>query len=153
MRTAKPEDVEILKRLIYKTIDACYSGIYPCEAIDYFKDYHNTENILKDILKGHCLILTCGREMIGTGTLLGSNARRVFIKPLYQKMGLGKKIMLGLEEKAVEEKVRIIDLDASLVAYPFYRTLGYQTQAEEVIPVKNGQNLRYYKMVKNLEID
>ena len=26
------------------------------------------------------------------------------------------------EEKAVEEKIRIMDLDASLVAYPFYRT-------------------------------
>ncbi|MHC1755541.1 MAG: GNAT family N-acetyltransferase [Methanosarcina sp.] len=140
-----------MKKLIDETIDACYSGIYPCEAIDYFKEYHNTENILNDILKGHCLILTCGIELIGTGTLFGSNARRVFIKPVYQKMGFGKRIMKGLEEKAVEEKIRIMDLDASLVAYPFYRSLGYQTQAEEVIPVKNGQNLRYYKMVKDLK--
>lgn len=58
--------------------------------------------------------------------------------------------MHRLEEKAVEKGVRIMDLDASLVAYPFYRILGYETQTEEVIPVKNGQNLRYYKMVKKL---
>ncbi|WP_255680473.1 hypothetical protein [Methanosarcina sp. DH2] len=32
-----------MKRLIYETIDACYSDIYPCEAVDYFKEYHNTE--------------------------------------------------------------------------------------------------------------
>jgi GNAT superfamily N-acetyltransferase len=115
------------------------------------KSTHNTEKILNDILKGYCLILTCGGELIGTGTFFGSNARRVFIKPVYKKMGFGKRIMKGLEEKAVEDRVRIMDLDASLVAYPFYRSLGYQTQAEEVIPVKNWQNLRYYKMVKDLK--
>lgn len=106
METAKPEDIETLERLIYETIDAYYSDIYPCKAVDYFKEYQNTENILNDVLKEYCLILTCGKEIIGTGTLLDSNARRVFIKLLYQKVGLGKRVMHGLEDKAVEEGVR-----------------------------------------------
>lgn len=150
MRIAEPEDSDSLKELINETIDTCYFLIYPQEAIDYFKDYHNRANIINDILEGYCLILTSGKEFIGTGTLFGSNARRVFIKPAYQNMGLGKRIMYGLEEKAVEKGVRMVDLDASLVAYPFYRALSYETQVEDVIPVKNGQNLRYYKMVKKL---
>jgi len=150
MRIAKPQDADSLRELINETIGTCYFHIYPQEAIDYFKDYHNRENIVNDILEGHCLILTSGEEFIGTGTLLGSNARRVFVKPGYQNMGLGKRIMYGLEEKAVEKGVRIMDLDASLVAYPFYRALGYEAQAEDVISVKNGQNLRYYKIVKKL---
>ncbi|MGB9939594.1 GNAT family N-acetyltransferase [Methanosarcina sp.] len=150
MRIAEPQDADSLRELINETIDTCYFSIYPKEAIDYFKEYHNRTNIVNDILEGHCLILFSGEELIGTGTLLGSNARRVFIKPEYQKMGLGKKIMYGLEEKAVEKGIRIMDLDASLVAYPFYRTPSYETQAEDVIPVKNGQSLRYYKMVKKL---
>jgi hypothetical protein len=58
--------------------------------------------------------------------------------------------MYGLEEKAVEKGVRIMDLDASPVAYSFYRALGYEKQAEDVIPMKDGQSLRYYKMVKKL---
>lgn len=150
MRIAEPEDADSLRKLINETIDTCYFHVYPQEAIDYFKDYHNRANIINDILEGHCLILTSGEEFIGTGTLFGSNARRVFIKPTYQNMGLGRRIMNGLEEKAVEKGVRIVDLDASLVAYPFYRALSYETQAEDVIPVKNGQNLRYYKMIKKL---
>jgi predicted N-acetyltransferase YhbS len=150
MRIAEPQDADSLRELINETIDTCYFRIYPQEAIDYFKDYHNRENIVNDILEGHCLILATGEEFIGTGTLLGSNARRVFVKPVSQNMGLGKRIMYGLEEKAVEKGVRIIDLDASLVAYSFYRALGYETQAEDTIPVKNGQSLRYYKMVKEL---
>lgn len=150
MRIAEPQDAEFLRELINETIDICYFRVYPQEAIDYFKDYHNLTNIGNDILEGYCLILAAGEKLIGTGTLLGSNARRVFVKPEYQNMGLGKRIMYGLEEKAVEKGVRIIDLDASLVAYPFYRLLGYETQAEDVIPVKNGKGLRYYKMVKKL---
>lgn len=130
----------------------CYSGTYSCEAIDYFKEYNNTESILNDIFKGHFLILTRGEEIIGTGTLLGSNVRRVFVKPEYQNMGLGKRIMNKLEKEALEEKVRIMDLHASLTAHSFYTALGYQVQSEEVVQVKNGQNLRYYIMVKNLDI-
>ncbi|HEY3361700.1 MAG TPA: GNAT family N-acetyltransferase [Methanosarcina sp.] len=150
MRTAGTQDADSLEKLVNETIDTCYFGIYPQEAIDYFKDYHNRENIFNDILKGYCLILAIGEEFIGTGTLLGSNARRVFVKSAYQKMGFGKKIMYRLEEKAVEKGVRIIDLDASLVAYPFYKALGYETQTEDTIPVKNGQSLGYYKMTKEL---
>jgi len=150
MKIAEPQDADSLRELVNETIDTCYFHVYPQEAIDYFKDYHNRLNIVKDILEGYCLILTSREEFIGTGTLLGSNARRVFVKPKYQKMGLGKRIMHKLEEKAMEKGVRIIDLDASLGAYPFYRTLGYETQTEEMTPVKNGQNLRYYKMVKKL---
>lgn len=152
MRAAKPEDIEELKTLIYGTIDECYSGTYSCEAIDYFKEYNNTGSILNDILKGHFLVITCGKEIIGTGTLLGSNIRRIFVKPEYQNMGLGKRIMHELEKEALEEKVRIMDLHASLTAHSFYIALGYQVQSEEVVQVKNGQNLRYYIMVKNLEI-
>lgn len=152
MRAAKPEDIEELKKLVYETIDMCYSGAYSCEAIEYFKEYNSTENILDDILKGYFLVLTCGEEIIGTGTLMGSNIRRIFVKPEYQNMGLGKRIMHELEKEALEEKVRIMDLHASLTAHSFYMALGYQVQSEEVVQIKNGQNLSYYIMVKNLEI-
>ncbi len=150
MRIAESQDADPLKELINETIDTCYFRIYPQEAIDYFKDYHNRANIVNDILEGHCLILTTEEEFIGTGTLLGSNAKRVFVKPMYQNMRFGKRIMYGLEEKAVEKGIRKIDMDASLVAYPFYKALGYEAQMEDIIPVKNGQSLRYYKMVKEL---
>lgn len=150
MRIAEPQDADSLRELINETIDTCYFSVYPKEAIDYFKEYHNRTNIVNDILEGHCLTLVSGEEFIGTGTLLGSNTRRVFIKPGYQKMGLGKRIMYELEEKAAGKGIRIMDLDASLVAYPFYRVLGYETQAADAIPMKNGQSLRYYKMVKKL---
>jgi hypothetical protein len=85
MRIAEPQDADSLRKLIYETLDTCYFRIYPQKAIDYFKDYHNQANIVNDILDGHCLILASEEELVGTGALLGSNARRVFVKPAYQK--------------------------------------------------------------------
>jgi hypothetical protein len=105
MREAEPQDTKSLRKLTCETIDTCYFRIYPQEAIDFFKDYHNQENIVNDILEGHCLILASVKEFVGTGTLLGSNVRRVFIKPVYQNMGLGKRIMYGLGEKAVKKEL------------------------------------------------
>lgn len=47
--------------------------------------------------------------------------------------------MHGLEENALEEKVQIMDLSASIVAHSFDLDIGYQTQTEEVIPVKKSK--------------
>ncbi|MGA9189948.1 MAG: GNAT family N-acetyltransferase [Methanosarcina sp.] len=157
MRIAESQDVESLRELIHKTIDKCYFFVYPQEAIDYFKDYHNRTNILNDIFEGHCLILACRQELIGTGTLLGSNARRVFVKPEYQKMGLGKRIMDGLEEKAMENGVRIMDLDASLVA-SFLQVSGIQNtgrgcdSSEKWTKLKILQNGEKLKRLAKLHI-
>ena len=77
LREFKHEDLEAVKRLIYKTIEISYSDIYPEEAIEYF-----------------------------------------------------------------------LDLSASIVSKRFYDSLGYVTQKEDYIPVRNNQKLIYYEMAK-----
>jgi len=58
---------------------------------------------------------------------LKTNIRRVFIDNRFQGQGLGKLIMKKLEEKALEQGQKIVDLLASLVAKKFYDYLGYIT--------------------------
>ena len=88
-------------------------------------------------------------KIIGTGTLLNTNIRRVFVDPSYQHQGLGKIIMRNLEEKALEVGINILDLSSSLVSKRFYDSLGYITQTEDYIDVGNNQKLYYYTMIKN----
>lgn len=99
MREAEPQDAKYLRELICETIDAYYFRIYPQEAIDFFKDYHNREKIVNDILEGHCLILASVKEFVGTGTLLGSNARRVFISLYIKTWDLGRESCTDLKKK------------------------------------------------------
>jgi GNAT superfamily N-acetyltransferase len=137
-----------VKRLTYKTIEVSYSDVYPEEAIEYFKDYHSEEYILNDARDGYTIILDFSGKIIGTGTLLGTNIRQVFIDPSYQYRGFGKLVMHKLEEQAFANEICILDLSASLVSKRFYDSLGYVTQKEDYIPVRNKQKLIYYAMVK-----
>lgn len=148
LREFTREDLETVKRLIYKTIDISYHEVYPEEAIEYFKDYHSEEHILNDARVGYTIILDFSEKIIGTGTLLGMNIRRVFIDPSYQRRGFGKLVMHKLEEQAFANGISILDLSASLVSKRFYDSLGYVTQKGDYIPVRNKQKLSYYAMVK-----
>jgi len=145
------EDLEAVKRLIYKTIDVSYHEIYPKKAIEYFNDCHSEEHILGDAREGYTIILEFNGKIIGTGTLSGTNIRRVFIYPSYQYNGLGKLVMRNLEEHAFVNGISILNLSASLVSKRFYDSLGYIIQKEDYIPVKNKQKLSYYAMVKKLD--
>ena len=150
MRQLKHEDIESVFGLIQNTIDVSYYGVYPTEAIEFFKDYHSAEHIISDAATGYTIVAECNGEILGTGTLLGTNIRRVFVRPLHQHRGIGKLIVQELEIKASTEKSATLDLEASLVSRQFWELLGFVAQREEYIPVQNGQKLHYCKMVKTL---
>ena len=139
-----------VKDLICNTIDVCYSSAYPKEAVWFFKDWHCDENVLKDANEGDTIVLEKDSRIIGTGTIVGDEIKRVFIEPTFQKNGFGKLIMRKLEEKALLHGVSIVKLDASLPSKRFYDSLGYVTIEETFLEVENGKRLDYYKMEKLL---
>jgi GNAT superfamily N-acetyltransferase len=100
LRIFEPADIEPVYILVMGTIDKSYTGVYPEEAIRFFKQYHCKENIYDDYLNGYTIIAELEREIVGTGTLLGANIRRVFVNKCYQGHGLGKLIMKKLENRA-----------------------------------------------------
>jgi len=78
IREFNKEDLRSVYRLIQHTIDTSYHEAYPREAIAFFKDYHSKEHILDDAATGYTVVAECNCEVLGTGTLLGINIRRVF---------------------------------------------------------------------------
>jgi citrate lyase synthetase len=153
-REFRDNDLKKVQELIYKTIDISYAGVYSKEAIKFFKKYHSEENIKQDAYKGYTIVLEeiNQEKIIGTGTLLGTNVRRVFIDPLYQFKGYGKQIMKYLEESANQnDEINVIDLDSSLVSKKFYDSLGYKTIREDFIMVENSKKLEYYRMEKKIK--
>ena len=143
-------DVDDVKLLVYQTIHACYPAAYPKEAIELFKQYHSEQHILQNARDGYTIVLEAHGNIIGTGTLLGTNVRRVFVHPRFQRKGFGKLIMRKLEERAAGQGIGVLDLSSSLVSKRFYDDLGYVTEKQDYIPVANGKRLIYYAMVKTL---
>ncbi len=151
VREFSKEDLSPLRRLITRTIDASYGGVYPTEAIEFFKDYHSEQQILGDATAGYTVVAEHGTVIVGTGTLSGTNIRRVFVDPRHQHRGAGKLIVRELAERASIENSPALDLEASLPSVRFWESLGFVVVRDDHIAVKNGQKLRYFKMVKTLD--
>ena len=152
IRKFNEEDLRSVYRLIQHTIDTSYHEAYPREAIEFFEGYHSKEHILNDAATSYTVVAECKFEVLGTGTLLGINIRRVFVSPLYQHKGTGKLIVRELERKASLDKLTTLDLEASLVSRQFWESLGFLVEREDYVPVSNNQKLSYYKMVKTLNV-
>jgi N-acetylglutamate synthase-like GNAT family acetyltransferase len=158
IRRFRRSDLPSVKELIDNTIDICYPADpsaplragYPKEAIQYFKQYHCDENILKGSAKGWTIVLENNTRVIGTGTIINNHIMRVFVNPKFQKRGLGKLIMNKLEDKAISSGARKVNLDASLPSKTFYDSLGYKTCEKTYVKLENNKKLHYYKMNKEL---
>lgn len=151
IRKFKKADLAEVKSLIYKTIDICYSGLYCSEAMKFFKDWYCDERILKEAKEGHTVVLLKNNQIIGTGTIVDDEIRRVFVEPAFQGLGFGRLIIRKLEEKAISLGIGIIKLDASIPSKKFYDSLGYVMLEETFLEVENNKRLDFYKMEKSLK--
>lgn len=142
-------DLEQLWSLVSRTIDACYPPFYTPLVIDFFKKYHRRENILRDADRGWTVVLEDMGKIVATGTLVGTNIRRVFVDTGCQRRGFGKGIMREIEGKAVDAGLKYVDLDASLFAKNFYLDLRYVILKHGEYPLTKEDILGYYKMAKS----
>jgi GNAT superfamily N-acetyltransferase len=149
-RAFQSSDLIAVKSLVQITIDACYSKVYPKEAVQFFKDWHCDERILKDAKEGYTILLYEDTRIVGTGTIVDNHVMRVFVDPAFQRRGFGKLIMRKLEERAVSTGIDVVKLDASLPSKTFYDSLGYITLERAFLEVENNRRLDFYKMEKAL---
>lgn len=149
-RAFQLSDLIAVKSLIQITIDACYPKVYPKEAVQFFKDWHCDEKILKDAKEGYTILLHKGTRIVGTGTIVDDQVMRVFVAPAFQRRGFGRLIMRKLEERAVSAGIDVVKLDASLPSKTFYDSLGYIVLEKAFREVENNKRLDFYKMEKTL---
>jgi GNAT superfamily N-acetyltransferase len=150
LRKFKKADLAEVKNLIDKTINACYRRVYCAEAMQFFKDWHCDDRILADAEGGYTVIAKQGGQVIGTGTIVGSEIKRVFVDPAFQNRGLGRLIMRELEGRAISAGIDTVTLDASLPSKKFYDLLDYVTLEKTFREVENGERLNFYRMEKRL---
>jgi GNAT superfamily N-acetyltransferase len=150
IRDFRRTDLPALKSLIHQTITTCYPGHYCAEAVRFFVVYHDEEAILRDANRGLTAVLDRTGRILGTGTLVGDEIKRVFVAPAVQGRGFGRRIMRHLEEAAARQGIKTVRLDASLPSKPFYERLGYVATEAASLPVDNGRRLDFFKMQKTL---
>lgn len=150
IRTLREADVMSLKSMIHRTIAFCCPGHYCTEAVQFFMNYHDEPAIRRDAWAGCTVVLEEAGRPIGTGTLVGDEIKRVFVHPMAQGRGAGRRIVEYLEETARLLGITTVRLDASLPAKPFYDSLGYVVRENAFRPLDNGRRLDYFKMQRSL---
>jgi ribosomal protein S18 acetylase RimI-like enzyme len=150
LRLFLPGDLESVRVLIHRTIDACYTGVYPPRAVAFFKEVHSAGNILTRSRRGEMFVVEREGTPVATGSITGGEISGVFVDPAFQHAGIGARLMLALERRAVEKGLEEVVLDVSLPSRGFYERLGYAITETCAIDVGEGQRLHYWKAKKRL---
>ncbi len=134
--------------LIVETVKSCYFEYYPKEAVDFFISYHSKEAIKND--SENVIILKADDNIIGTGTLVDTEIKRVFVLPQYHGRGFGRIIMNHLENEALHKGYKLTELHSSLFAKKFYNKIGYKMFKLGKTEVGNNEVLYFQRMAKPL---
>ena len=143
-------DLVPVHRLIHRTIDSCYTEVYPPRAVQFFKKFHSEEEILARSQNGKILVIEQDGKLIATGTLVGGDIFGVFVLPEFQHYGCGRALMGELENRAKAKGCPELELSVSLPSRGFYEGLGYQMMEQDSIDVGEGQRLNFWKARKSL---
>ncbi|MDR2928622.1 MAG: GNAT family N-acetyltransferase [Cytophagaceae bacterium] len=144
------EHTETMYDLIKRTLTGTYSSIYNTDFIDYFLSYNEPCNILSDSKNGHSVLCFSNRLLIGTGCVVNTNIRRVFVLPEYQRNGIGAHIVKYLEDKVKKNGLSFVELYAMLPVVEFYKKLCYTELFDCIYKTSDGNPVNYMRMIKLL---
>jgi len=151
IREFREDDVEKITQLIHRTIDVCYTNVYPSRAVEFFKRFHSRDGILERSRKGATLVAERNGRVIGTGAIVDNEIYGVFVEPKIQGHGHGGAIMRALETRAIAKGHIEVILSVSLPSRKFYESLGYEILQEAYRDVGEGQRLDFWKAKKALQ--
>ena len=147
---AKINEVSDIKKLLYITWVATYTGLFSQEAIDKItSEWHSIRLLKEQILDSNRLFLVAkeGGKIVGmcnTASFTNKenriNIQRLHIDPKYQRKGIGTTLI----NKVLEAfpKTNKIDLEVEKQnkrAISFYKKDGYKTVGEKVFEVQGVQ--------------
>ncbi len=134
VRNFKPKDAEAVSFVIRETIRVSNSSDYPLEQLTPLIEYFSPEKVLRLNEKRHCLVAEVDNQIVGTVAIEDSCLVTFFVLPKYQRTGIGTRLLRAIEKIAVENKIKLIKLEASITGTSFYEKFGYRRTGF----VKNG---------------
>jgi GNAT superfamily N-acetyltransferase len=98
------------------------------------------------------LIAEIGGRVVGIGAAVFENLelRACYVDPAASRKGVGSALVKEIERAAREQRVPRLDLDSSVTAECFYRTVGYEVVERGEHFLGNGQRMACVRMRKEL---
>lgn len=127
IRPAGPTDAEALSALILHTVRISNAADYDADTITAISRNFTPALVLekmasRDVFVAH----TVSGDICGTVSLGNGKLHSLFVDPDFQRNGLGRRLVVHLEQHARTTGLTDLHLSSSLTARPFYARLGYR---------------------------
>ncbi|HNT77774.1 MAG TPA: GNAT family N-acetyltransferase [Anaerolineae bacterium] len=151
IRSFEPEDAEGLSQLIIQNLRQVNSQDYSTEAIEALIPSYTPEKLIELAGQQLTLVSVMGDEVVGTATLDCDRVRNVFVEVALHQKGIGRELMLAIEDHARQRRFKKLFLLSGLSAQGFYQKLGY-TIVKRFDNDLNGIPLPVVQMEKDLGV-
>ncbi|EZP26409.1 GNAT family N-acetyltransferase [Pseudomonas sp. RIT288] len=151
IRRATPDDARIafeIRRLAIR--QQCVGAYSQQQMLDWIQGA--AEDGYDTLMEKHFYLGCIEGEAVATG-MLDLDYREIgaiFIRPDFMQRGLGRRVLVFLEDLARDLGLTEVCLDATLNAVDFYRRCGYVGEESAVYQSPSGLRLACVPMVKTL---
>lgn len=153
VRDAHERDTLSVIRVHFDSVHYVASKDYPIEILDEWSPPVSEERIKKFLSNGADvkLVAELNGDIVGFGELLTKKNQlgAVYVSSSAIGQGIGRTIVMCLEEIAKQKGVPFLQMESSVTASPFYQKIGYQVLAHGVHVLDSGQTMSCVKMRKD----
>ncbi|NMZ15307.1 GNAT family N-acetyltransferase [Pseudomonas proteolytica] len=127
VRLAQASDAEGISQVILAALHSSNAGDYPADVIARVASNFTPQAVLHLLARRTVLVAIRDQMIVATAALDANVVRSVFVNPALQGQGIGRQLMVDIEQRAREAGVTVLSVPSSLTAEPFYTKLGFHT--------------------------
>ena len=130
IRRATADDSQAVHEIVLRALRETNARDYPASVIDRLV-LALPERVASNLDTWHAFVAIVNGRIVGTASLSGYTVKSVFVHPDYQRSGVGTKLMRAVENAAVAQSIRSLNVQSSITAQPFYAMWGFSIVREE----------------------
>lgn len=155
IRKAQPDDCHSIASVHATSVKGIETHLYTPEEIQAWAVPRKPESYAVAIRSKEFVVAEDGGAIVGFGVLNPETAEveAVYVTPGAGRRGIGGEILRKLEEQASDLGLKLLRLNASLNAAPFYERAGYKAQERSTYRLLTGVEIACIPMVKSITRD
>lgn len=152
IRSAQPEDCYSIAGVHAAAVKGINTTLYTPEEIQAWAVPRKPESYAEAIRTKEFVVAEDGDAIVGFGVLNQETAEveAVYVTPEAGRRGIGREVLRKLEEQASSLGLKVLRLNASLNAVPFYENVGYVAQERSTYRLLTGVEIACIPMVKSM---
>ncbi len=130
IRHARPDEADAVWKVRTAAIRELCRSHYNQQDIDAWASAPMPEDFAQTMANTDFFLAESDGEIVGFGFLnpAESKVEAVFVRPDYCRRGIGRRLMIAMENAALERGLTCVRLASSLNAVSFYRSSGYEVR-------------------------